>query len=142
MYIQPNTAQQIELDPVSNIEVSSIISSLKITKTNVNEISVNIFKKYHSYFLDCLCEIINLCFVKGVFPDCLKNATVIPIYKKGSPSDMSCYTGLLHCYHSSAKFSKDVYSIVYPIIAHCTTFLLPPNLVLEKAAPHKMQYYL
>ena len=90
-YIQPNTAQPIELDPVTNVEVSSIISSLKLTKTNVNEISVNVFKKYHSYFLDCLCEIINLCFVKGVFPDCLKNATVIPIFKKGLSSDMSCY---------------------------------------------------
>ena len=67
------------------------VTDLKITKTNVNEISVSIFKKFHNYFLDCICEIFNLCFVNGVFPDSLKIATVIPIFKKGMSSDMSCY---------------------------------------------------
>ena len=64
---------------------------MKVTKTDVNEISVQLFKKYHNYFINCLCDIINLCFSVGIFPDCLKLATVIPIYKKGNSSDMSNY---------------------------------------------------
>ena len=91
LYVQPSTAQAIELDPVTSVEVSSIITDLKITKTNVNEMSVSIFKKFHNYFLDGICEIFNLCFVNGVFPNCLKIATIIPIFKKGMSSDMSCY---------------------------------------------------
>ena len=50
LYVQPNTNQSIELHPVTSVEVSSIISSLKITKTNVNEISVTILKKYQLLF--------------------------------------------------------------------------------------------
>ena len=73
---------RIEYVPVTPIEVSNIIKSLKVTKTTINEISVNFFKKYHSIFLPCLCDIINQCFSNGIFPDCFKIATVIPIFKK------------------------------------------------------------
>ena len=90
-YVKPNTSPPIELSPVSPVEVSYIIQSMKVTKTDVNEISVQIFKKYHNYLLNCLCDIINLCFSSGKFPDCLKCATVIPIHKKGTLSDMSNY---------------------------------------------------
>ena len=64
---------------------------MKVTKTDVNEISVKIFKKYHVYFVDCLCEIINLCFSSNIFPNCLKYAIILPIFKKGIASDMSNY---------------------------------------------------
>ena len=92
LYVQPNDSNPpIELNPVSPVELSCIIQSMKVTKTDVNEISVKLFKKYHIYFIDCLCDLINLCFTSGIFPDCLKNAIIIPIYKKGISSDMSNY---------------------------------------------------
>ena len=92
LYVQPNDNNPpFELSPVSAVEVSYIIQSMKVTKTDVNEISVKLFKKYHIYFLDCLCDIINLCFTSGIFPNCLKNAIIIPIYKKGISTDMSNY---------------------------------------------------
>ena len=64
---------------------------MKVTKTDVKEISGKLFKKYHIHILDCLCYIINLCFSSGIFPNCLKCATIIPIFKKGISSDMSNY---------------------------------------------------
>ena len=64
---------------------------MKVTKTDVNEISVNLFKKYHMFLLPSLCDIINLCLLTGIFPDCLKIAIVIPIFKKGQASDVSNY---------------------------------------------------
>ena len=91
LYVQPNNNPPIELTPVTPVEVSCIIQSMKVTKTDVNEISVKIFKKYHIYFLDCLCDIINLCFSSNIFPDCLKYAIILPIFKKGIASDMSNY---------------------------------------------------
>ena len=92
IYVQPNDNNpSIELNPVTPVELSNIIQSMKVTKTDVNEISIKLFKKYHTYFIDCLCDLINLCFTSGIFPDCLKKATIIPIFKKGISSDMSNY---------------------------------------------------
>ena len=49
-------------------------------------------KNFICFFLTCLCDIINLCFSTGIFPDCLKVAVVIPIFKnKGQKSDISNY---------------------------------------------------
>ncbi|ELU18431.1 hypothetical protein CAPTEDRAFT_48939, partial [Capitella teleta] len=44
---------------------------------------------------DCLVElllhIINLSFIHGTFPDDLKVAQVVPLYKKGSPMELGNY---------------------------------------------------
>ena len=91
LYVQPNASPPIEHTPVSHDEVSNIIKSMKVTKTGVHEISIDLFKKYHTFFLPCLCDMINLCLLSGIFPDCLKIAVVIPIFKKGNASDVSNY---------------------------------------------------
>ena len=38
-----------------------------------------------------LTKIINQCLAKHIFPDCLKLARVVPVFKKGSPDDISNY---------------------------------------------------
>ena len=91
LYVDPNASPPIQHTPVSHEEVSNIIKSMKVTKTGVHEISINLFKKYHMFFLPCLCDMINLCLSTGIFPDCLKIAIVIPIFKKGHASDVSNY---------------------------------------------------
>ena len=79
------------LDPVTPIECTNVINSLKNTKEHTDKISVSIFKKFHHNFVHILCEIINLSFLTGIFPKCFKHATVIPIFKKGDRNDVSNY---------------------------------------------------
>ena len=38
-----------------------------------------------------LVKIINLCFQQGIFPDCLKTARVVPIYKDGNQNEVGNY---------------------------------------------------
>ena len=90
-YVKTNPLPHIELDPVTPQECSAIINSLKNTKECIDHISVEIFKKFHGYILPVLCDLINLSFTYGIFPDCFKHATVIPIFKKGDPQNISNY---------------------------------------------------
>ena len=52
LYLRSNTFPPIEQTPVSPGEVSNIIQSMKVTKTGVNEVSVNLFKKFHMFFFN------------------------------------------------------------------------------------------
>ena len=90
-HIKTNEFNISSFNPITPDEISQIICSLKITKQNIDHISVEMFKKYHTCFLPVLCDIFNLCLDTGTFPNCFKHATVIPIPKKGDPSNMSNY---------------------------------------------------
>ena len=90
-FVARNSHQPIFFDPITQDECSTIIASLKNTKEHIDHISVQIFKKYHHHFLPVLCEIINLSLETGVFPNCLKHAIVIPIFKKGDQSNATNY---------------------------------------------------
>ena len=80
--IRPNTHDPMFFTPVLPGECDLVIRSLKVTKQDINSVPVDLFKKYCHIYLPTICNIINLCFESGIFPDCLKYATVIPIFKK------------------------------------------------------------
>ena len=44
-----------------------------------------VLKVANSFFSDKLCDIINLSFLTGIFPDPCKLAKVIPLFKKDNP---------------------------------------------------------
>ena len=90
-YVVPNQHMPFLLDPVTPEECSIVINSLKLTKQDFNTISVELFKKFHKYFLRTLCNIINLSFSSGIFPDSFKNALVLPLFKKGDSTNVSNY---------------------------------------------------
>ena len=71
------------LYPITNVECTSIISNLKITKQHINKIPVQFFIENQSYYANIICDLINLCYVNGQFPNCLKMASITPIYKSG-----------------------------------------------------------
>ena len=90
-YLNRDNFPEIDIVPVTFDEISSIISSLKNKKTDNAHISVCIFKSFRHHFIPTLCKIINMSLDQGIFPDSLKHATVIPIYKKGCPQNVSHY---------------------------------------------------
>ena len=84
-------SSSIFLNPVTSTECEKLISNLKNTGQSVNCIPVSLIKYISPIISPILSDIINCCFSCGVFPDNLKIATVIPIYKKGDKNSVSNY---------------------------------------------------
>ncbi|XP_045474969.1 uncharacterized protein LOC123680892 [Harmonia axyridis] len=72
------------LTPTTPEEVKRAVSEMKKkTSRDIYGFSVSLLKEVIDYLADPLSELINSCFQKGYFPDEMKLARVIPIYKKG-----------------------------------------------------------
>ena len=78
--------------PVSEVEVMSIIKSLKSKETSgYDGISSKILKQCASTVIKPLTFICNLSLTTGTFPERCKLAIVRPIYKKGNQTEMNNY---------------------------------------------------
>ena len=111
------------LFPASQIEIFTAIQSLKVTKTNINEIPVNLLKKLANLLEIPMAIIINASFCSGVFPDALKIARITPIHKSGDLTDPSNFRPISSLPYISKVYEKlmtnrilsfcNKYSIVY-----------------------------
>ena len=78
--------------PTTINEVESAIKELQDKKaTGPNSIPSKILKNNKDVLSMPLCDLINLVFVSGTFPQQLKTAKIIPFYKKGDPLDWTNY---------------------------------------------------
>jgi hypothetical protein len=69
------------LKPTSTAELEEICLNFKSQKVpGYDNLSMHVIKSSFSLISDPLKDIINLSFAKGVFPDKLKIAKIIPIY--------------------------------------------------------------
>ena len=73
------------------MEVSYHIKNLKNSKQNIDNISITIFKEFHELYASIIADLINICFETGIFPDSMKKAVVLPLFKKDNPDIMSNY---------------------------------------------------
>ena len=72
-------------------EVIKIIQNLKESSSGWDDISASIIKKTYSCFIQPLTHILNLSIIKGVFPNELKIARVVPLFKSGDAMLFSKY---------------------------------------------------
>jgi exonuclease III len=87
----PSVAQTIYLNPVSSAEVLGIIKNLKNKATLDSKVSAVKIASENQNFNSTLARVISASFSQGVFPQSLKLARVIPVYKNGSRSEVSNY---------------------------------------------------
>ena len=81
-----NVNKTFFLTPATQHELFDIIFAFDIKKSlGPNSIPVYILKISNNFFSNKLCDIINLSFKTGIFPDLCKLAEVIPIYKNENP---------------------------------------------------------
>ena len=95
----PNSMFLNKIDPK---EVYSIIMDLKNNKSpGLDEIPNKVLKMSVEEISNPLAHIINQSFLKGIFPEQLKTAKVIPLFKKGDEAQCSNYRpiSLLSCFH-------------------------------------------
>ena len=77
--------------PVLPQDVTCVINSLKNKKGNAHEISISLLKSNKEQIAIPLAILFNQSIEKGIFPQCLKHAAVIPIYKSGPKDNIANY---------------------------------------------------
>ena len=83
-YVSVNRASSLFINPVSPEEISRIILDLKNTSANISEVPVKVLKKVHSLLADTVAKLVNKSFCSGIFPDALKVAKIVPVFKSGN----------------------------------------------------------
>ena len=98
------------LTPTYPNEINNIIDSFKDSKaTRYTDAETKFIKISKSVIPPFLCKLINACFSKGVYPNCLKIAEVIPIFKKGYRKEASNYRPI----SILSQFDKILEKLIY-----------------------------
>jgi hypothetical protein len=120
------------LTPVSYQEVFNCIMNLSNSRSiGADCIAPEIIKANAALLCDKLVHIFNLSFVQGIFPQLLKRAIVVPIYKSGLRTDPSNYRPISVLTVFSKLLEKLFYNHLISLsmsITYCTV----TNLVLER----------
>ena len=116
-YVIHNSTTSFYLTPVRSSECLSIVKSLKDSKQPINNIPLKMFKLYSEHYIYILCDIINLSFSSGIFPDYLKIAHTVPIFKKGDPTCINNYRPITILHFISKVFEKCLHSRLMNFLA-------------------------
>lgn len=78
--------------PVTIQELNDVVRKMKSKRTpDIFGMSTTLLKRVFPIFSDFMCIVMNQCLEDGIFPNKLKMAKVLPIYKKGSIDECSNY---------------------------------------------------
>lgn len=83
--------QTMAIIPATESEIINIIKDLKNSSPGWDHITANVVKATHSYFISPLTYVMNLSLMNGEFPQELKIARVIPLFKSNDPMTFSNY---------------------------------------------------
>lgn len=113
----PSRSNSMFLHPVTACEVSKCIKSLKSGKcAGLDGLTVECLKSVGEEIGDILAFFINWSFEAGVFPETLKRAEVIPIYKKGDRRNVSAYRPISILKVISKVFEKLLHGRLYDFL--------------------------
>lgn len=90
-YLRHSPHFSLYLRPVTTSECESCIKNLKSSSPGYDEIPPKILKHSVNYLVKPLTHIINLIIRTGIFPDNMKIAKVIPLFKSGSKDNVNNY---------------------------------------------------
>ena len=95
---------------VSQAEIRDILTGLKGSfSKDIYGITVNFIKRNVSLFVPPLTKLVNLTFASGEFPDLLKSARVVPIFKGGEACELGNYRPISILPAFSKVFEKALY---------------------------------
>ena len=115
-YFTQNSIPTLYLWPVSFNECNTVICQLKNVKQNKNSISVQLIKLISCYIAPVICDLINLSFSTGVFPDVLKCAVVTPVFKSGDPCSLQNYRPISNLPIFSKVFERCIHNRLYKFV--------------------------
>ena len=110
-----------------------IVQTLKSSaSTGYDGISVNLLKKIIHFIVSPLTHIFNLSIASGIFPNSLKIAKVIPIYKKDDSSTVSNYRPISILPAISKILEKIIHQRLYDFL-NCNNLLIPNQFGFRKS---------
>lgn len=90
-YLHNSPNYSVYLSPATQIEIENFLKTLKGTSSGFDEISPLVVRQTASIISLPLTHIVNLTLKKGVFPDELKKAKIIPLFKSDNRDDVNNY---------------------------------------------------
>ena len=90
-YLKSRNKYSMFTEPTNDIEVKKLISNLKVSAVGWDELSANVLKQCTDDIIHPLTHVFNMSLTHGVFPNELKIAKVIPLYKGDSKCILSNY---------------------------------------------------
>lgn len=93
----------IFINPTNELEIINIINNLKLKKGGLDKINAKTLKVTAELIADTLAFVLNQCIEMSIWPNMLKVAEVIPIYKAGKKKRY----GKLQTYIFNIKYSKN-----------------------------------
>ena len=114
--LPPSNVNSIYLNPTNEIEVKKIIENMKIKNGGVDKINAKTLKTISDNIADPLAHIINKCIEKSIWPDALKVAEVVPIYKSGKKLVVNNYRPISLISNIAKIFVKVIYVRIFDFI--------------------------
>ena len=113
-YLTKNITTRFQFSNVSTFDVTNVIKHFN-PKTSVGHdgISMKVVKLFSMNLLDCLTQVINQSLSTGIFPDKLKIAKILPIYKKEENNIFDNYRPISLLPTLSKVFERIVYNQLY-----------------------------
>jgi len=90
-YMGASSPHSIFIQPSVPAEITSVVRGLISKPSNFNSVPVFIFKQIIDIVSPTICNLFNMSINTGVFPECLKEARVVPIYKSGERCNTNNY---------------------------------------------------
>ena len=113
-YLRNSITNSLFLSPITDNEIYDIINSLDTNKSN--DISPKLLKALCDSFCPILTYLFNLCMLSGTFPDELKIARVISLFKSGNGNFMSNYRPISILPTLSKIFEKLIHVRIYQFL--------------------------
>lgn len=111
--------KSIFLLPTNAEEICKIIKELKDKGGGEDRINAKILKTIDTYIALPLAHIINLSIENSIWPDALKSAEIIPIYKSGDRTKITNYRPISLISNIAKIFEKIVYKRLYNFLIEC-----------------------
>ena len=110
-FFGPSCLKSMVLNSVSEFEVARIVNALKgSSSSGPDKIPTRVILAILPAILSPLTKLVNLSIEKGIFPESLKRAKVLVLYKGGSRSDPANYRPM----SLLSVFSKILRRLCYP----------------------------
>ncbi len=91
-YLKNRVSSSFFINPVTADEIINVVKHLPAkASTDCDGLSIKLIKHIINFIVEPLCVLINKSFNKGVFPNSLKIAKIVPIYKSGDKKDIRNY---------------------------------------------------
>lgn len=109
-YLKNPNPHSIFLSPVTQEEVIEIVGDFSLVKSSgPHSIPIKILKLLKNDISLPISLLINLSFESGIFPSSLKTSRVVPVFKKGTPLEVSNYRPISLLSNIEKIYEKVIY---------------------------------